>query len=787
MKRKYKLPIVILCLFTNAIVCQQKNNSSINLNEIYNSFQEKSLGLNCPNASIEQGNFNNWIGGTYTKTAYTPWTFPIPYTSGFSNQGNNSALTNSLARHTIMTTPPGNNNPGAGAIVGYDPLCRNLISGLYDLPLLYPGSNVSVRLGNRFYASGGNGVASMMSYSMNVTSVNSQFLYKYAVVLSHGYHATTDQEAFFSVKLKDAAGNDIGGNCSQYFTRAGIAAGGTEPSFKMANVSGVGGTVYYKNWSQANIDLTPFVGQTVTIVFEVADCIYQAHFGYAYLSLDCGQAQSLTSVYCPGNPTASLVVPNGYSTYQWQGPNNHNNISGATSNTLTVTNPAVNDTFYVQLTNASGCSSVMQTIITSPYIKAILQSTIASCSGNTGAISIINNPAYTYTWSSAPAITGTIYGNGSSVTGLNAGIIYLRIQNGSCGYKDTSFTIPAAGSQLSNQSVNFCDASNTWLIAGIGSNYKWYSINGNVLPINNNDSLLITNPINNAVYFVGFTNSFGCRDSIKFILSESVISVSQQVQNNPCHGTNLGSINLTPSPSYTYSYNWFGPSGFTSTNSGNSSILNNLISGTYSCIISNSICSKTLSISIIEPSSPLDTLAITTSFCEADEQAICIAPSGYTNYQWYNNGNLISGAQNESIIIDNPNNYQNYTVWFTITPCRYKNEFSVKTNSIIDKETEQVNVFTPNGDKANDVFFPIIDKSTLKPFLSNFIADFTLEIYNRWGQKIYQSSNYNEGWNGKNGSEFCGDGVYFWTINYKMKCSNNDASISKNGVVTLFK
>lgn len=62
------------------------------------------------------------------------------------------------------------------------------------------------------------------------------------------------------------------------------------------------------------------------------------------------------------------------------------------------------------------------------------------------------------------------------------------------------------------------------------------------------------------------------------------------------------------------------------------------------------------------------------------------------------------------------------------------------------------NVFTPNGDGNNDVFF--ID--------TEFVEELDLLIFNRWGNTLYQSSSINHGWDGlQNGNE-ASEGVYFF-------------------------
>ena len=60
------------------------------------------------------------------------------------------------------------------------------------------------------------------------------------------------------------------------------------------------------------------------------------------------------------------------------------------------------------------------------------------------------------------------------------------------------------------------------------------------------------------------------------------------------------------------------------------------------------------------------------------------------------------------------------------------------------------NVFTPNGDSLNQFFE--IDQRMLGG---------SLVIYNRWGQEVYQSPNYQNGWDG----EDLPTGVYFYRLN----------------------
>ncbi len=66
------------------------------------------------------------------------------------------------------------------------------------------------------------------------------------------------------------------------------------------------------------------------------------------------------------------------------------------------------------------------------------------------------------------------------------------------------------------------------------------------------------------------------------------------------------------------------------------------------------------------------------------------------------------------------------------------------------------NVFTPNGDGINDVFRPYL------PYQG--VEKIGLTIFNRWGSMVFETSNPDINWNGKeqNTNNDCSEGVYFY-------------------------
>lgn len=64
--------------------------------------------------------------------------------------------------------------------------------------------------------------------------------------------------------------------------------------------------------------------------------------------------------------------------------------------------------------------------------------------------------------------------------------------------------------------------------------------------------------------------------------------------------------------------------------------------------------------------------------------------------------------------------------------------------------------FSPNGDGLNDVF---------KPTLVNY-QDFTMSIYNRWGEVLFTTQDANVGWNGTYNGEGVQNGIYLYSIRF---------------------
>lgn len=81
--------------------------------------------------------------------------------------------------------------------------------------------------------------------------------------------------------------------------------------------------------------------------------------------------------------------------------------------------------------------------------------------------------------------------------------------------------------------------------------------------------------------------------------------------------------------------------------------------------------------------------------------------------------------------------------------------------------------FSPNGDRNNDVFrFIAAGMQTIEYF----------NVYNRWGQMVYSSTNSGRGWDGTTGGKPQSTGIYVWTVK---AMDYTGAVYTQRGTVTL--
>lgn len=132
-----------------------------------------------------------------------------------------------------------------------------------------------------------------------------------------------------------------------------------------------------------------------------------------------------------------------------------------------------------------------------------------------------------------------------------------------------------------------------------------------------------------------------------------------------------------------------------------------------------------------------------------DESILLEAGDGFQSYLWQD------GSFESTYLVDAKDANQNDPYYFVETFDGYcKSSDTIKIEVLYIWVPE---VITPNSDFYNDVFLP--DLTTW-----NAINKHSIIVYNRWGEKVWESSNFPEGWDGKLNGNYVADGTYFWVL-----------------------
>lgn len=93
-----------------------------------------------------------------------------------------------------------------------------------------------------------------------------------------------------------------------------------------------------------------------------------------------------------------------------------------------------------------------------------------------------------------------------------------------------------------------------------------------------------------------------------------------------------------------------------------------------------------------------------------------------------------------------------------INPLLQSNEIIARIKSEAECAIVITNTFTPNGDGVNDLW--------AQPVLANY-PNCTVQVYNRYGKKVFQSTGYRKPWDGEYDGKLLPSGTYYYLIDTK--------------------
>jgi len=283
-------------------------------------------------------------------------------------------------------------------------------------------------------------------------------------------------------------------------------------------------------------------------------------------------------------------------------------------------------------------------------------------------------------------------------------------------------------------------------------------------------------------YYVTITDGCGYtrEDSVVLVINQTLAVDTIYIGPATCEPTGYVSVQITgqtTTPQTGVSYNWTGP-GPNSPNFINASVWTDLSSGWYYINVTDAVCSVNDSafVDILDP--PIAQMDVTpSSGCTPLDVILTNSSQNASSYFW-DFGNSVTTTvgdlsdQNQTYTDDaqimlvaiegNCSDTTYALISIEICGCtdpiavNYDPTATVDDGSCIPPTPTVIapNVFTPNGDGANDEFFLITTNA----------LEIELVITNRWGNVMYTSTGLNPSWNGKSqDGKLASEGSYFFT------------------------
>ena len=581
--------------------------------------------------------------------------------------------------------------------------------------------------------------------------------------------------------------------------------GGTTPYTITWNTSPV-------QYGDTAVNLPPGT-YTVIVADASADCLPGRLIDTIVVPSPAGAFLSLPTIHpgCPGLNNGSISITNsggdGFFTYVW---------STSAFDTSAIYN--LSPGFYsVTVTDSTGCNIVFDSLkVAPPVIGYSFSYPPIKCFNDTTALTIVperGTPPYSMAWTTPSSTGPTLYG-------VNAGIFAGLITD------DNGCTVPF-NYTLNQPPLFTATTTSSFDCSTVNSGNIVVNPSGGNLPYSyfwsgSTDTTYTRTSLAPGNYTVVVTDSNQCsRTLIGNIPIYAPLAITA-IPAGTCAGRNDGSITATITgglAGYPYEYSWAGfPAD--STNA-----LTTVGAGTYTIKVTSGSCTDTTefsvpllpaitttfsaaicsgetytlpsgeivhnsgsyadtlsssggcdSIFITELSVDIPFIGITSDLTIISGSSTLLVASGELSYEWSPSIGLsctlcasptASPEETTKYCVTGSNGICTDSACVTVTveaPCPELNDVQVP------------DAFSPNNDGNNDLF--------LLQGWNNCLTEFTISIYDRWGEKVYESADVNFSWDGMYKGKILDPAVFVYYMHAKLA---NGRSMAKKGNITLIK
>jgi len=405
------------------------------------------------------------------------------------------------------------------------------------------------------------------------------------------------------------------------------------------------------------------------------------------------------------------------------------------------------DTYTLLVTDRNNCSSSADITITQPsgMPTPSISGPTEICAGNTAVLDA--GAGYdSYIWS-----TGS---SNQSINVTASGNYTVTVSNSSGCSGSASLAVSVVQSitvTVSASPQTVCPGLPSLLTANGGGTYQWSTGGAG--------ETITVNPINTSSYSVTVTNN-GCTGTSSItVFVDSVLHVNATSHNASC-GQSDGSATVDVPAGNNYTFIW------STTPVQTTQTATNLAVGSYQVTVTNNGCKGVTSVTIVYDAGPHASFYASPTEVTVGE--------GDVNFSDRSTGNIA-----QSIWYFGDDSYAtgfNALHGYADTGRYLVTHIVIDSGGCVDTAYTYIhvvpyfsffipNAFTPNaiGDGINDYFMPKGNGLNL--------STYKMAIYNRWGQRVFETTDMSEGWNGtyenKDRPEKAVEGVYVYIITFR--------------------
>ncbi|MCB0643986.1 MAG: gliding motility-associated C-terminal domain-containing protein, partial [Phaeodactylibacter sp.] len=492
-------------------------------------------------------------------------------------------------------------------------------------------------------------------------------------------------------------------------------------------------------------------------------------------------------VFCPADSvqiSAFNLDPNDLVRFQWTAGSGGTILSDPTAGTVTIQTQPGEVVFYVDIENQHECAVMDSVLVTMSSFDPVILDTMEICPGVPTQLNPNGNPDYVYDWTPGTGLSDSTIANPIGI--LYGDITYqvnitdlAGVDTCSASFLLTVEVFPEINLEVSSDTT-MCTGGEVMLQAHSDTpvTYDW-SDTPDFEDVFSNLPNPTVIPDGVSSFYVTATDLNGCVDSAQVHINSFPIDVSLAPEFFLCIGTPIELDLINNALDQQLSYEWTPSSSILEGDTTATPLVDPAFSSEMQVIVTNQYnCMDTLStfVELVDVDNDLFATATpdTIIYNSGQSSQLLTIDSTHYTYNW-----MPAGSLDDPTVFD-PVAIPDVTTTYTVTVIGDGGCSTVRTVTVvvIDPSCDEPFIFvptgfTPNDDGYNDVLY----------VRGNNIDEFYFTVFNRWGQKLFETEDQNLGWDGTFQNERLAPDVYGFYL--RAKCYNGDEYFKKGNITLL--